>query len=404
MWCALIFYLSSIPDLKSGLEEWDFVLRKIAHALVYSILYLLSRSAFAPHPLRKENKGDLTYAPHSAVFSIMYAITDEYHQNFVPGRNFSVIDIAIDAAGVLSAMYFERKNIMQKIISSLKSCVPFALLILFIGCAGYEISRLNKMLSRGKFVDAAVGFERFALKNPSHQFAPYALLRAAQIYNYCLRLPSKSASLYRKIEEDFSSRPDLVEKARQGLLRSPDYMPLVEGARWIEGDSASGGSNMRAVWTAQEISTGSFLIEKKYTAGGTESRSVAIKKLYYIYKGSAIIEKSSLSDSPDKEKIFFDYPLYHGKKWRYYDKSSNVTLEYQIEFVPGIVEVRAGKFFDCIRIGEKTTTSSVIKYDYYAPYVGWILTSVGGGRAEHRNSELISYELPDIFKKICEVK
>jgi len=37
-WAALIFALSSVPDLNSGLGGWDLVLRKLAHATEYGIL------------------------------------------------------------------------------------------------------------------------------------------------------------------------------------------------------------------------------------------------------------------------------------------------------------------------------------------------------------------------------
>lgn len=35
------------------------------------------------------------------IFTILYAITDEYHQSFVPGRNSRLFDIGIDSLGSL---------------------------------------------------------------------------------------------------------------------------------------------------------------------------------------------------------------------------------------------------------------------------------------------------------------
>src|SRR5919201_2028976 len=37
-WAALIFALSSVPHLSSGLGTWDLVLRKCAHATEYAVL------------------------------------------------------------------------------------------------------------------------------------------------------------------------------------------------------------------------------------------------------------------------------------------------------------------------------------------------------------------------------
>ena len=39
----------------------------------------------------------------AAIFSILYAISDEFHQSFVAGREGSPVDIMIDSAGVLMA-------------------------------------------------------------------------------------------------------------------------------------------------------------------------------------------------------------------------------------------------------------------------------------------------------------
>jgi VanZ family protein len=86
-WAGLIFTLSSIPDLGTGLGGWDLVLRKLAHAAEYAVLGLLLQRAL-----------DHAWAPF--LLGVAYAITDEIHQAFVPGRLGSPLDVAIDAAGV----------------------------------------------------------------------------------------------------------------------------------------------------------------------------------------------------------------------------------------------------------------------------------------------------------------
>ena len=91
-WAALIFALSSIPSLSTGLGVWDTVLRKLAHVTEYAILGALLHRA-----LRHE----------AAAFAagVAYAVTDEAHQHFVRGRHPSPIDVAIDAAGVLIGVF-----------------------------------------------------------------------------------------------------------------------------------------------------------------------------------------------------------------------------------------------------------------------------------------------------------
>jgi VanZ family protein len=86
-WAAVIFVLSSIPDLGTGLGETDLVLRKIAHAAEFAVLgFLLLRA------VRRE--------PAALVLGFAYAVSDEVHQHFVPGREGAVLDVAIDAVGV----------------------------------------------------------------------------------------------------------------------------------------------------------------------------------------------------------------------------------------------------------------------------------------------------------------
>src|SRR6266571_4022682 len=86
-WAAVIFALSSIPSLSTGLGTWDTILRKGAHVTEYAILGALLLRA-----LGRET-------PVLAV-AIAYAATDELHQHFVRGRHASALDVLIDAVGI----------------------------------------------------------------------------------------------------------------------------------------------------------------------------------------------------------------------------------------------------------------------------------------------------------------
>jgi VanZ family protein len=88
VWAAVIFTLSSIPDLGTGLATWDTILRKLAHTAEYAILgALLFRAA--------------RNAPVAVLIASAYAATDEVHQTFVAGRHGSPLDWLIDSAGAL---------------------------------------------------------------------------------------------------------------------------------------------------------------------------------------------------------------------------------------------------------------------------------------------------------------
>jgi len=86
-WAGLIFALSSIPDLGTGLGGWDLVLRKLAHAAEYAVLgALLLRATKRAGP--------------AFTLGALYAVSDELHQALVPGRQGALVDVAIDAVGV----------------------------------------------------------------------------------------------------------------------------------------------------------------------------------------------------------------------------------------------------------------------------------------------------------------
>jgi VanZ family protein len=87
-WAALIFALSSVPDLGTGMGTWDLALRKIAHAAEYAVLgALLARATGRPRL--------------ALALAVLYAVTDELHQLVVPGRHGAPLDVAIDGLGAL---------------------------------------------------------------------------------------------------------------------------------------------------------------------------------------------------------------------------------------------------------------------------------------------------------------
>jgi VanZ family protein len=91
LWAALIFAISSIPSLSTGLGTWDTLLRKAAHVSEFAVLGALLYRA-------------LGREVHALAAGVAYAATDELHQSFVSGRHASVVDVAIDAAGVAAGM------------------------------------------------------------------------------------------------------------------------------------------------------------------------------------------------------------------------------------------------------------------------------------------------------------
>ena len=94
---AVIFWLSAQPNLDSGLGVIDDILRKLAHVAAYFALTLLWLWALRPS---LPGPSALTLA---GVIALLYAVTDEYHQSFVEGRDGRPLDVGIDLIGIILA-------------------------------------------------------------------------------------------------------------------------------------------------------------------------------------------------------------------------------------------------------------------------------------------------------------
>lgn len=75
-------------------KNYEFFLRKAAHFTEYLILALLFYRAMVVSDVRVKKNFIITF-----IFCFLYAISDEVHQIFVPGRAFAIKDILIDTSG-----------------------------------------------------------------------------------------------------------------------------------------------------------------------------------------------------------------------------------------------------------------------------------------------------------------
>lgn len=132
LWMAIIFYFSAQPadtssHLSGGFSEkvvsgyskvvgnhWtkkeildyasiiEYPIRKLAHMSEYALLSLLI--FFATKQIL-ERKGKEISFKRAGVFAIVgsaiYAITDEVHQYFVPGRSCRMFDVGVDTFGAV---------------------------------------------------------------------------------------------------------------------------------------------------------------------------------------------------------------------------------------------------------------------------------------------------------------
>lgn len=98
IWMIFIFILSSQPVLPGPHEFWqDFLFKKLSHILVYGALYILWFNA-----MNLSGKPTRYLLPF--LFTIAFAISDEFHQVFVPGRAATLRDIGYDTVGMTVAI------------------------------------------------------------------------------------------------------------------------------------------------------------------------------------------------------------------------------------------------------------------------------------------------------------
>ena len=124
-WMALIFWFSTgsfsaantAPLVDSILAQWfptlaaahietiNLFIRKLGHWSEYFVLAILVLRALDPSA-RERSAARPAFATMLWVF--LYAITDEFHQYFVPSRMASFTDVLLDTFGGLCGVFFLR--------------------------------------------------------------------------------------------------------------------------------------------------------------------------------------------------------------------------------------------------------------------------------------------------------
>ncbi len=74
------------------IEQNQYFIRKTAHFSAYTLLGILVSLAMAQHIRR--------FSLISFIIATLYAISDEIHQLYVPGRSGQISDVLLDSAGV----------------------------------------------------------------------------------------------------------------------------------------------------------------------------------------------------------------------------------------------------------------------------------------------------------------
>lgn len=100
IWAVIIFLFSNFPTARVAPVSWqDFLFKKTIHLTEYAIFFTLWFRAL-------KNTANFSL-PKTArwvfIWTVLYAVTDEFHQTFIDGREGTVRDVIIDGVGALLA-------------------------------------------------------------------------------------------------------------------------------------------------------------------------------------------------------------------------------------------------------------------------------------------------------------
>ena len=94
---GVIFFVSGQPSVElPNFGLWDFGVKKLGHFLAYGALNLLA--------LRAVLDGKRPYLM-ALLITLAYAMSDEFHQTFIPGRNGTPVDVIIDMLGAFTFLW-----------------------------------------------------------------------------------------------------------------------------------------------------------------------------------------------------------------------------------------------------------------------------------------------------------
>lgn len=102
LWMMVIFLLSSRQRITvSETYVWNFLFFKTLHVMEYAALFTL-----CVRGRRLSGSKDKKVFLHAFLITVLYAMTDEIHQRFVPTREGTVRDVIIDGIGASIIWYY----------------------------------------------------------------------------------------------------------------------------------------------------------------------------------------------------------------------------------------------------------------------------------------------------------
>lgn len=82
------------------LSKIEHYIRKMAHFSLYTAVGILTMSLMSTYDLKLKKRILISLA-----IGAFYAVSDEFHQIFIPKRTASIFDVGIDSCGVLTGIF-----------------------------------------------------------------------------------------------------------------------------------------------------------------------------------------------------------------------------------------------------------------------------------------------------------
>ena len=83
-------------EKENVLKKVEHIVRKLAHFSLYTVIGFLLMSLMSTYKLKQLNRISI-----SGIIGLLYAVSDEIHQSFIPGRGPKIGDVFIDFSGVI---------------------------------------------------------------------------------------------------------------------------------------------------------------------------------------------------------------------------------------------------------------------------------------------------------------
>ncbi|MBI3552807.1 MAG: hypothetical protein HY077_09835 [Elusimicrobia bacterium] len=250
------------------------------------------------------------------------------------------------------------------------------------GCDSYHYHSGRFSDVRHRPFAALDHYEKFLKDRPDDPRAAEVHVRAGELYSGLHRC-LEARRHFEAAARGFPKLEPWAARAKGGIMGCPDYFPLESGRVWVYGDSASRGKNMRLDAEVRLSSGG---------AGGTiltalyaGAKQIRVERAEYKKADWMVLQRAEGDWVP-----ILRYPFKKGEAWN--ALRGGDPLAYRIEDDDAKVKTVAGTFTNCLKVREfNRKFKGSWKYDYYAPFVGKVATTVAGPGFENPNTELVKF-------------